>query len=122
MLLLKPAECRQLRARAHGLNPVVSISQNGLTEAVLKEIDSSLKAHELIKIRVYGDDRQLRESYFNSICEQLQAVPVQHIGKLLVVYRPAPEVEAEVAAPAPRRNVRRAPRPTKRSFQGDGRP
>lgn len=122
MLLLKPAECRQLRARAHGLNPVVSISQNGLTEAVLKEIDASLKAHELIKIRVYGDDRQLRESYLASICEQLGAAAVQHIGKLLVVYRPTPEVEAEAAAPAPRRNVRRAPRPTKRSFQGDGRP
>ena len=60
MLQLSSAQRRELRARAHNLNPVVSIAENGLTDAVLKEIDNCLKAHELIKIRVYGDSREDR--------------------------------------------------------------
>lgn len=116
MLQLTAEERCALRARAHGLNPVVSISQNGLTEAVLKEIDASLKAHELIKIRVYGDDRDLRDAWLTEICEKLDAGPVQHIGKLLVVYRPSAELAAKKAAVAPRRKAE--PRRTKRSFQG----
>jgi RNA-binding protein YhbY len=53
-----PIERRALRARAHSLQPVVSISQNGLTEAVVREVEANLVSHELIKIRVYNDDRQ----------------------------------------------------------------
>ena len=121
MLQLSSVERRELRARAHGLNPVVSIAENGLTEAVLKEIDVCLKAHELIKIRVYGDSREDRIAYLEQICAELEAAPVQHIGKLLVVYRPAP-VEAGAAASAPAtqkpRRPQAAPRRTKRSFQG----
>jgi RNA-binding protein len=113
MLQLSSDERSQLRARAHGLNPVVSISQNGLTDAVLKEIDISLKSHELIKIRVYNDNREERDTYLNTICEQLEAAPIQHIGKLLVIWRPAPEVEGKPAA-----NRRKPKRRTKRSFQG----
>lgn len=119
MLQLTADERRALRARAHGLNPVVAISQNGLSEAVLKEIDASLNAHELIKIRVYGDDREAREAWLAEICEKLEAGPVQHIGKLLVIYRPSPELAARKAAAAPRRKAE--PRRTKRSFQGSSR-
>ncbi|MDR2838875.1 MAG: YhbY family RNA-binding protein [Azonexus sp.] len=108
------AQVRELRARAHGLNPVVSIAENGLSDAVLKEIDVCLKAHELIKIRVYGDSRDDREAYLKRLCEELAAAPVQHIGKLLVVYRENPEKPAAKSA-KPRPNE---PRRTKRSFQG----
>ena len=90
MLEISIAQRRDLRAQAHGLNPVVTISQNGLTDAVLREISHSLDAHELIKIRVFGDERELREGYLKTICDTLGAAPVQHIGKLLVVWRPAP--------------------------------
>jgi RNA-binding protein len=62
-----------LRARAHSLNPVVSIAENGLTESVLKEIETNLKAHELIKIRVYGDSRENRIAYLEQICSELDA-------------------------------------------------
>ncbi len=113
MLQLTSDERSELRARAHGLGPVVSISQNGLTDAVIKEIDISLKAHELIKIRVYNDNREERDVFLSTICEQLEAAPVQHIGKLLVVWRPAPEDETKPAT-----NRRKPPRRTKRSFQG----
>lgn len=121
MLQLTADERRALRARAHGLNPVVSISQNGLSDAVLKEIDASLNSHELIKVRVYGDDRDAREAYLAEICEKLEAGAVQHIGKLLVIYRPSPELAAKKAAAAKPARSRAAPRRTKRSFQGSSR-
>ena len=113
MLEISSDQRRALRANAHALNPVVSISQNGLSESVLKEINTSLLSHELIKIRVYNDDREVREQYLTTICEELQAAPVQHIGKLLVVWRPNPE-----AKPKPNARRRAEPRRSKRSFQG----
>ena len=110
---------REMRARAHNLSPVVSIAEKGLSPAVLKEIDVNLNAHELIKVRVHGDSREDRLAYLEKICSELGATAVQHIGKLLVIYRPAPIKAAAVDAqkstksrsPAP------APRRTKRSFQ-----
>ncbi|MBV5331070.1 YhbY family RNA-binding protein, partial [bacterium] len=88
MLDITADQRRALRACAHALNPVVAISQNGLSESVLQEISRSLESHELIKIRVFSDERDVREQYLTAICEQLGAAPVQHIGKLLVVWRP----------------------------------
>ena len=93
---LAPAERRALRARAHALNPVVMIGSAGLTGPVLKEIDLALKSHELIKIRMLGNDRDGREDALQRICEALDAGLVQTIGKILVVFRPRPE---ETAAP-----------------------
>ena len=120
MLQLSSVARRELRARAHSLNPVVSIAENGLTEAVLKEIDVNLNAHELIKIRVYGDSREDRIAHLEQICSELGAAAVQHIGKLLVVYRRAPAATATVnASKSPKsRRPTAAPRKTKRSFQG----
>lgn len=76
-----------LRGLAHSLNPVVMIGNNGLTENVLKEIDVNLNAHELIKIKVMGDDRELRKQMLEEICAKTNAVAVHHIGKQLVVFR-----------------------------------
>ena len=115
MLDITAVERRALRARAHALNPVVAISQNGLSDSVMQEISTSLVSHELIKIRVFNDDREERDGYLHTICEQLAAAPVQHIGKLLVIWRPAPE-ESKQAKPRPRRAE---PRRSKRSFQGN---
>lgn len=88
MLNLTPAERSDLRSQAHGLNPVVMIGESGLTPAVVKEADAALNAHGLIKIRVFGDDREARLAYYDALCSELGAAPVQHIGKLLVLYRP----------------------------------
>ncbi len=77
----------QLRAAAHALRPVVLIGDNGLTEAVLKEIAVHLNVHQLIKIRVAGDDREARLAIYDQICEALQAEPINHVGKVLTVYR-----------------------------------
>ena len=95
MLKLTPTERSALRADAHVLNPIVIIGEAGLTEAVLKEIDKGLDVHGLIKVRVFGDDREARIGMYDTICERLHAGPIQHIGKLLVVYRPKKEAIKE---------------------------
>lgn len=86
---LTPAQRTFLRGEAHRLKPVAMIGVGGLTEAVMKEIDRSLAAHELIKVRVHNDDRPQREAWLATICAELGCAPVQHIGKLLLLYRPA---------------------------------
>lgn len=98
MIELTPAQRRDFRARAHHLNPVVTIAGNGLTATVLAEIERSLQAHELIKIKVQGVERTERDALMENLCEQLEAAPVQHIGSVLVVWRARRESEA---APAP---------------------
>ncbi len=100
MIKLTPAERSALRAEAHGLNPVVMIGEAGLTEAVMKEVSSSLDAHGLIKVRVFGDDREARIAMYEQICAELEAAPVQHIGKLLVLYRPKKDEVKERTARA----------------------
>lgn len=88
---LTPAQRREHRANAHHLSPVVLIGADGLTPGVQKEIDAALNAHGLIKVRVFGDDRAQRETMYQVLCEELNAAPIQHIGKLLVLWRPQPE-------------------------------
>ena len=95
MLKLTPAQRSDLRSQAHGLAPVVMIGDSGLTPAVMKEIDASLNSHGLIKVRVLGDDRDARVAHYETICADLGAAPVQHIGKLLVVYRPKKDIPKE---------------------------
>lgn len=103
---LTTAERKAYRADAHHLDPVVMIGGDGLTPAVLKEADTALKAHGLIKVRVLGDDRAAREEMYAQLCDQLSAAPIQHIGKLLVLWRPIPEKvaseEREDRKPGPR--------------------
>lgn len=104
---LTPAQRKEHRAEAHHLDPVVMIGSEGLTPAVLKEIDSALNAHGLIKVRVFSDDRAAREALLSSLADELEAAPIQHIGKLLVLWRPLPAKEerdgsADRRAAAPR--------------------
>ena len=84
---LNKQEILALRARAHHLNPVVMVGQHGLTEAVIRETETALRAHELIKVRVLGDERDERLLIGEELCAATGAQLVQHIGKLLVLYR-----------------------------------
>jgi putative YhbY family RNA-binding protein len=106
MIPLEPEQRRALRALAHHLEPVVTIGHAGLSPAVLHEIDVSLFAHELIKIRVQSADRDAREELLHEVCDRLDAAPVQHIGKLLVVFRPRPEEQEREEARSPSRSRR----------------
>jgi len=126
---LTPLARKTLKARAHPLHPVVLIGDKGLTEAVLREIEVNLKSHELIKIRVASADREERESMLGTICDRTDAQPVQHIGKVLVIYREKPAAPAppRPRAPAARTQRRaavtpareRSSRPARRPRPGD---
>jgi RNA-binding protein len=87
-LALSAAERKQKRAEAHHLDPVVSIGHEGATAAVRREIESALAAHGLVKVRVFSDDRAAREALLGELSDAFGAAPVQHIGKLLVLWRP----------------------------------
>lgn len=69
------------------------VGGDGLTNAVKKEADAALNAHGLIKIRVFSDDRAARELMYQTLVDELGAAPIQHIGKLLILWRPQPEKE-----------------------------
>lgn len=101
-LELSPDQRRAFRAEAHHLTPVVMVGNDGLTAPVLHEIDIALTSHGLIKIRVFSDERDEREAMLVRIADELDAAPIQHIGKLLVLWRPMPEEEK----PEPRRPTR----------------
>jgi len=90
---LTPAQRKVHRADAHHLDPVVHIGSDGLTGNVIKEIDAALAAHGLLKIRAMNDDRVVRAAWLETLADQLNAAPIQHIGKLLLLWRPIPEKE-----------------------------
>ena len=107
----------ELRSQAHKLTPVVIVGDKGLTEEVIAEIDRSLKAHELIKVRAATDDRGARVTWMQAICERLGAEAVQQIGKVLVIYREnegkkEAKKEAKAEVKKPLRAAKRAPRPS----------
>jgi putative YhbY family RNA-binding protein len=109
MTELSSSQRRTLRSRAHSLHPVASIGGNGLSDAVLAEIDRGLKAHELIKLRVRGVERDGREALLAEICTRLGAAPVQHIGNVLVVFRANPEAPGKTAKAAKKTASRTKP-------------
>ncbi|WP_114663510.1 YhbY family RNA-binding protein [Polynucleobacter necessarius] len=110
-LTITPAQRKLLKADAHGLNPVVMIGGDGLTPAVIKEAKSAINHHGLIKVRVFGDDREARIAMYEELCDKLDAASVQHIGKLLVLWKPKDVVEEAYS------NLDRSSKQTKKSLQ-----
>jgi putative YhbY family RNA-binding protein len=96
MIELTPAQRKEHRAAAHHLDPVVMIGNDGLSAAVKKETDAALRSHGLIKVRVLSDDRHARQAMLETLAEELDAAPIQHIGKLLVLWRPIPPKEKKI--------------------------
>ncbi|MEO6743975.1 MAG: YhbY family RNA-binding protein [Caldimonas sp.] len=104
-LQLSSAERKDKRAEAHHLEPVVMVGNAGSTPAVVREVDAALNAHGLIKVRVALDDRAAREAMLLALADELGAAPIQHIGKLVVLWRPVPpkeRVEREGRMPGPK--------------------
>lgn len=118
-LIMSAKERQQLKGEAHKLNPVVLMGAEGLTEAVVQEVDRALAAHGLIKVRAPGDDRAEREQIFADLAERLSAARVQAIGKILVLFRPLPEDAAGTAtaksATAPARSPKAPARVPKKT-------
>jgi putative YhbY family RNA-binding protein len=95
LIQLTPAQRKEKRGDAHHLDPVVMIGADGLTPAVLKEAEIAIRSHGLIKVRVFSDDRTAREAMLTEMADKLNAAPIQHIGKLLVLWRPMEEPKEE---------------------------
>jgi putative YhbY family RNA-binding protein len=110
-LIITPPQRKSLKADAHNLNPVVMVGGDGLTPAVIKEAKLAIKHHGLIKIRVFGDDREQRIAIYKELCDKLDAAPVQHIGKLLVLWKPKDVVDEAYS------NLNRTSKQTKKSLQ-----
>ena len=120
LIQLTPAERKEKRGDAHHLDPVVMIGADGLTPAVLKEAEVAIKSHGLIKVRVFSDDRAAREAMLLEMADKLDAAPIQHIGKLLVLWRPM--AEAKAAAPDDAGAAPRVVKILKFSKRGNHRP
>ena len=118
ILELTSRERGDLRSAAHALRPVVLIGDNGLTEAVLKEIDRALNAHELIKVRAGGDDREAREAMLATICDTLSCAPVHHLGKLFILYRHDTRAQAESESTGTKRRASEPHTPKKLAAEG----
>ena len=102
---LTPADRKEHRSSAHHLDPVVMIGNDGLTPAVEREVDGALTAHGLVKVRIFSEDRVARAAMLATLAEALGAAPIQHIGKLIVLWRPVPakeKTEREDRQPGPR--------------------
>jgi RNA-binding protein len=117
---LNPKKRSELRSQAHQLAPLVIIGDKGLTDEVVAEIDRTLKAHELIKVRANTDDRNARGEWLRDICARLEAHPVQQIGKVFVIYREDPE--ARRAAKPAARKPEGTKLPAKPNARGKGKP
>jgi putative YhbY family RNA-binding protein len=104
MTQLSAAERKALKARAHPIKPIVMIGDAGLSPGVMTEIERGLTSHELIKIRVAMDDREGREALLAEICKACGASAVQHIGKILVIWRKSAEKIEQKPAKRPARS------------------
>lgn len=94
-LLLTPRERADLKARAHALEPVVQVGQAGLSDSLVAEVDRALLAHELIKVKLGGADREVRASLTQELCARTGAAEVQQVGRVVILWRPRPEATAD---------------------------
>jgi len=86
---LSTAEKTRFRRIGHELKPVVMTGGQGLTEAILAETSRALEDHELIKVRINGEDREERAAAIQQIAKTTRSQVVQIIGKIVLLYRPA---------------------------------
>ena len=130
---LTSRERAHLKARAHALDPVVQTGKDGITDAVVAEIDRALTAHELLKVRIGGEDREARVALGDELCTRTGATSVDRVGKVLILWRKReeqPDAAAEApTSPSPPEDVRparpasaRAPRASSGAPRGRGTP
>ena len=80
-------DIKQLRAIGHKLKPVVTVAGNGVSDAVLAELDRALNDHELIKIKLAVGSRTARATVGQEICDRSGAEMIQRIGNVMVILR-----------------------------------
>ncbi|MEZ5544723.1 MAG: ribosome assembly RNA-binding protein YhbY [Lysobacteraceae bacterium] len=95
---ISSSQKRYLRGLAHSLKPVILLGEKGVTPGVLAELDLALSHHELVKVRIPGEDRQVREAVVVELAEQTNAAVVQRIGHVATLYRRNPDAP-QIALP-----------------------
>ncbi|NMP17470.1 ribosome assembly RNA-binding protein YhbY [Thalassotalea sp. Y01] len=93
---LSKKQVNYLKGLAHSLKPVVLLGTNGLTEGVVAEIDGALNHHELIKVKIPTDDREVKQLIIDAIVRETNAIKIQTIGKTLIIYRQSDEKKIEI--------------------------
>ena len=93
---LSTKQKQHLKGLAHNLKPVVLMGSNGLTEAVLAEVELALNHHELIKVKVASEDRETKQLIIDAIVRETGAEKVQSIGKVLVLFRQSEQRKIEI--------------------------
>ena len=89
---------KYLRQQAHARKPVVSAGNKGLSAAVLTEIRTALRTHELLKIKLPAGERDARAALLDQICRAAEAEPVQLIGRVAILYRPSDKLKIQLPA------------------------
>lgn len=90
-MTLSAQQLKFLRTQAHALNPVLWVGAAGVNDAVMQELNHTLDTHELIKVKLLNDSRQVRQHWIQQLCETSGAHQVQVIGKIAVLYRANPK-------------------------------
>ncbi len=88
---LTAAQTRFLRGQAHDLKALLQIGNKGVTPAFVAELDAVLEQHELVKVKVVGEDRDARDAMIGDLADKTSAALVQRIGHTAVLYRPSKE-------------------------------
>lgn len=95
---LTASQKRYLRGLAHALKPVILLGEKGITPGLLAELDLALSHHELVKVRIPGEDREARETAVTELAERTHAAVVQRIGHVATLYRRNADA-AQIALP-----------------------
>lgn len=84
---LTAAQKRHLRSLAHGLKPVILMGAKGVSDALIAELGIALDRHELVKVKLSGEDREARDAAIDQLTAATGAALVQRIGNMAVLFR-----------------------------------
>ena len=87
--MLNSKQVAHLKSLSHPLNPVVQVGHKGLTDSVINEIQISIKAHELIKIKLQEKDKNKRKLLLDEICKKINGQAINMIGMQIVIFKPS---------------------------------
>jgi len=96
-MALQQAKIKQLRTIGHQLKPIVMISENGLSEGVLAELERALNDHELIKVKLAFEDRDTKNATIDEVVAITKAELVQAVGKVILLYRLAKKTNKKLS-------------------------
>lgn len=94
---LSQAQKKAFRRIGHHLDPVVTVSENGLSENLIAEMDRALRDHELIKVKLALSERDERAAMLEAMTDEAGAEPVQAIGKVALLYRANPQANPKLS-------------------------